>query len=212
MISNKLSYREFETIFVSILSLEPISEVKSKIYKILHYEIPENDDKEKYINSLSTGVKSTYKNFEIEMRKLSNSRNEYTGFRLHLYKETDIVDVFRNPLKRIVQDVQRICEKEIKNGKLIHFNLGRNVKQNEKEWLLYHIETQNSNCVSKQKLSPLSIYTMQNMNSFLMEFLFYPDCYIRHDNKTIIKNNWLDILQTHPSFQEIEMYLQYFKI
>lgn len=79
MIINILSYQELEKIFLPILKLESIDIIKDNIYKVLHFAKATPTDKKQFrICAETTGINSTYKKFEIEIRRLEDKESDYS--------------------------------------------------------------------------------------------------------------------------------------
>ncbi len=124
MISNKLTFSELEKILKPIIKLDNIETIKEGIFKILHFTNPIQTKKKRYlINANNTGVNSTYKGYEIEIR-LFEKKNDCFGIVLHLSKRKTITDDFQNPQKQIINDLKRLCESEITEAKFVSFDPG----------------------------------------------------------------------------------------
>ncbi|HSC52132.1 MAG TPA: hypothetical protein VLC98_00815 [Phnomibacter sp.] len=202
MINNILSYTELEKIFLPILKLESIEVIKENIYNVLHFSKGSpNDTKQYRICAETTGVNSIYKNFEIEIRRLEDKKNGYSGVIIQFRKKKLFKDFFSDPTKQIIIDLKSLCVKEIHEAWFNRIVLGRIIKENEKYQFLYQIGTLNPDWEKQNKLSPLTIFTHESKDSYLIEFLFTPLCYERTSDKTVLKNNWLELFTLYtPSW------------
>lgn len=202
MINNILSYKELEKIFLPILKLENIEIIKENIYKVLHFTKALPNDKRQFrICAETTGINSTYKNFEIEVRRLEDKDNDYSGVIIQFRKKKSLKDLFFNPTKQILKELQKLCNKEIHEAWFNNFDPGGIVKENVKEQFLYQLGTLNPDWKEQNKLSPLSIYKREDDHFYLVEFLFTPLCYERISDKTILKRDWHELFSLHtPSW------------
>ena len=188
MINNKLTSQEFEKVLTPIFRLDDIDLIKSTINKVLHFNDPPPLNNRKYIISAdSTGVNSTFKAFEIQIRSLEGN------VIIHFKKNKTFINYFNDPMGQIVRRIKQLCLQEIHEGWFSNFNLGNNSLQYVHEEISYQLGTQNPKWKEQNKLSPLTIYTKQDSNSYVVELLFTPICYERIINKTVLKENWLDI-------------------
>lgn len=191
MINNRLTYKELEKILLPILRLEEIEEIKGSIYKVLHFTRALPSEKAQYrICSDTTGINSTYKKFELEVRRLNDSKNAYIGVIIQFRKKKSFIDSFVNPIHQIVNDLKRICEKEISDSNFKEFDPGGRVNNESIEKFLIQSGTLYDNWKEENKLSPLTIFTQENSNIFLVEFSFEPLCYVRNSSKTTLRNDW----------------------
>lgn len=202
MINNRLTTTELERIFTPILRLDSIEIIKENIYKVLHFTKSKPSDKEQYIiNSTLTGISSTYRGFEIEIRRLNDFKHGYLGVIIQFRKRKKIMDYFINQKSKIVNDIKKLCGKEINDAWFKEFDPWGIVQKDGKEEFLYQLGTLNPDWKEQNKLSPLAIYTKADTNSDLIEFLFTPECYHRKSDKTVLKDNWLEIFSLYtPSW------------
>lgn len=191
-----------EKIFLPILRLDNIEIIKENIYKTLHFIKVQPSDKIQYrIYSETTGVNSTFKGFEIEILRLDDAKNDYTGVIIQFRKKRSIIDFFSNPNKQIVNHLKKLCDREIHEACFKKFDPGSIVKEHVNEQFLYHLGTLNPQWKEQNKLSPLIIYTKEDLNSYLVEFSFTPLCYGRKSGKTILKDDWLELFSIYtPSW------------
>ena len=202
MINNKLTEDEFKKILLPIIRLDQIEKIKEAIYKVLHFTKALPTDKQQYrICPETTGINSTYKGFAIEIRGLNDIENYYIGVIIQFRKQKSFLDLFYSPKKRLVRDIQKLCDKEIYQARFKYFDSGGFVKDNITEEFFYQLGALNQNWKEQNKLSPLSIYTKEDFSSYLVEFLFTPNCYERKSDKTILRDNWDEIFSLYtPSW------------
>lgn len=202
MITNNLTEDEFKGIMLPIIKLENIQTVKEVIYRILNFtKAPPTDKKQYRICHETTGINSLYKGFEIDVRKLNDIENDYNGVIIRFRKRKILIDHFLNPQKKIVNSLANLCEKEINQARFKKFKPGGIIKDNVKEVFFYQIGTLNDKWKRENKLSPLTIFTRDDSNFLLVEFLFTPMCYERKSNKTNLKDNWNEIFRLNtPSW------------
>lgn len=202
MINNELTYIELEKIIKPIIKLEHIEIIKESIYKVLYFKKAEPNDKNQYrITSETTGINSTYKGFEIEIRRLNDIENGYTGVIIQFRKTKSFIDFFKNSRKSIVNDLKKLCASEIDEAEFSDFVVRFVPSVNRKYEYFYQSGTKNPDWEKQNKLSPLTIFTKEDYKSFLIEFLFTPECYERKTNKTILRGDWLEIFKNYtPSW------------
>ncbi|CAN5592156.1 hypothetical protein BH10BAC3_BH10BAC3_31220 [soil metagenome] len=202
MINNILTYKELEKIFLPILRLERIEIIKENIYDALHFSKLLPSDKSQFrICAETTGINSTYKGFEIEIKRLEDKKNDYSGVIIQFRKKKSFKDFLSDPIKLVIMDIQKLCDKEIHEAWFTNFDPGGIVTENAKDQFLYQLGSFNPDWKKQNKLSPLSIYTREDQKLYLVEFLFTPLCYERISSKTILKNDWLDLFSLYtPSW------------
>ena len=201
MINNILNKIEFEKFILPIIKLDHIDKIKETIYKVFHFRKALPTDKLQYRICLeTTGINSTYHDFEIEIRRLDDPENLYFGVIIQFRKVKSFIDIFRNPQKKIVNDLMKICNKEIQHASFEKFDPGGSVKDYVTEEFFYQSGAFNPNWKKQVKSSPLSLYTKEDSNSYIVEFLFTPNCYERVSKKTILRDNWLEIFSSYPSY------------
>jgi hypothetical protein len=209
MIINTLTEREFERIITPILKLEDIEVVKRTIYEVFHIFKYDPTDKKLYgISADSVGVYSSYIGFEIVIRRLNDPKNGYRGVNIEFRKKRRFIDSFINPNNKMVRELKRMCGQEITQasfqdpageGLFRRFDPGPpptySKYTNEEFW--YQFGTLNPNWKNDDILSPLTIFTGENGNEFLTNLVFAPECYQREANKTVLKEDWVKILEDH---------------
>lgn len=205
MIYNKLNFIEFEKIFEPITQLQSVVSIKKQIYNILRFtKVPPSEFQQYIINGKFSGVKSMYEGYEVEIKRLHDSGdsmgNSYSGTIIKLSKKKGFVDYFRNPNTGILNDLENIFKKEFKDLTLIEFNPGGYKPVGVKEHWFYQKELLNSNWKQDNCLSPLQIYLREEAGSYLIEVVFLPLCYERLNNKTVKKDNWIEIFNQWKSF------------
>lgn len=202
MIKNELTYKEIEKIIRPILKLENILTIKESIYKVLHFTRANPSDKEQYIISSNfTGISSTYRGFEIEVRNLNDRDNDYIDVLLRLVRKKTFKDHFFSSKNKIVKEIKNFCETEISECWFSNFDPGGIIKDDTKEEFLYQLGAKNPEWKKQNKISPLTIFIQEKSDQILIEFLFSPDCYERIENKTSLKENWLEIFTKYcPSW------------
>jgi DNA-directed RNA polymerase specialized sigma54-like protein len=201
MIENRLTNIELEKIIQPILKLDAIEIIKKNIYNTLHFTRGKPAEKDQYIiNANFTGINSTYKGFEIEILRLNDSKNGFADSIIKFRKRKTFIDYFINPKNRIVNALKVMCGKEIEKALFGKFDPRGIVKENVKEEFLYQLGTLNPDWKEQNKLSPLTMYTREDLNSYLIEFLFTPECYERKADKTTLKDDWLEIFRSTPAW------------
>lgn len=202
MIKNELTYQELEKIVRPILRLEDIVTIKESIYRVLHFTKAKPTDKEQYLlSSKFTGITSTYRGFEIEIRNLNDRDNDYIDVILRFTKKKTLKDFFINSQGKILKDLKKLCESEIFECWFSDFDPGGIVQADAKEDFFYQLGTKNPDWKEQNKISPLTIFSQDKSGKLLIEFLFSPDCYERQNNKTVLKENWLKIFTLYcPSW------------
>ena len=196
MINNKLTKLEFEKMIRPILQLERIEVIKENIYSVLHFTKCDPTDKRQFRICLeTTGINSTYKGFQIEIRRLDDVANDYIDVILQFRKRKTIFDFFNNPTKYLVKDLKRICDLDIYEAWFHGFDPGNPVKEYVIDQFLYQLGTLNPDWKEQNKLSPLCVYTKEDFKSYLVELSFSPQCYERKEGKTKLRSNWLEIFQ-----------------
>lgn len=196
MVNNQLTYNELEKIIKPIIRLENIEIIKEFIYKVLYFKKAQASDKSQYrISSETTSVNSTYKGFEIEIKRLNDVANGYTGVIIQFRKTKLFIDQFRNPTRSIVRDLKKLCSSEIYEAYFSDHVVRFVSTVNRKHEFIYQSGTKNPDWERQSKLSPLTIFTKEDFKSFLVEFLFTPECYQRKSNKTILREDWLEIFK-----------------
>ena len=196
MIINTLTNQEFEKLIKPILKLEDIVSVKSNIYEILHFTKHSASDKRQYIiSSENTGIRTIYMGFNLDIKRLSDPENDYTGVILQFKRERQLIDYLINPLKKLVEDLKIKCNEELFEALFKSFDPGGLPPQGTEEIFQYQLGTLNPNWREDKKLSPLTIFTRVNEKSFFLELIFCPECYERKSNKTTLKEDWLEIFR-----------------
>ncbi len=106
MINNKLTQQEFESILRSVIRLESIESIFNNIYRVFH--LP---NKKPYTTKTdNTGVLSTYKNFEIEIRNfiyVDWDSSEHSRIIFEFKKAKSILDDFINPTYKILNEIKK---------------------------------------------------------------------------------------------------------
>jgi len=200
MINNTLTYKELENIIKPIIKLEHIEIIKESIYKTLYFKKAEPSDKRQYIiNSEITGINSTYKGFGIVILRLDDIENDYSGVVIQFRKTKSFIDEFKNPTKPIVNALKKLCASEIVEAKFNDMVTRFVPAVNRKLEFFYQSGTKNPDWEKQNKLSPLTIFTKQDYKSFLVEFLFAPECYERKVDKTTLRGDWLEIFRNYTS-------------
>jgi hypothetical protein len=224
MIINKLIEQEFETIITPILKLEECEVLRRKTYEVLHIWHQSPTDKRQYFTrGECSGIYSTYNGFEIDIRQLSDPKNSYYGTTIQFKRSLGLMGGLFNANKKMVAHLKRICEKEItqtlfesggnypvsypdlSSSMFRKLYLGPRSPNSPKEELLYLSGSLNPKWNKPSSLppllnfvSPLFIFTQESDKGFTTEFWFVPECYERKDKKTILKEDWLEILQRFP--------------
>jgi hypothetical protein len=227
MIINKLTENEFERIITPILKLEECEVVRRKVYEVLHiWKHSPTDKGQFFTRGECSGVRSTYNGFEIDIRTLNDPKNDYNGTIIQFKKTWGLMDGLSNPNGRLVAKIKKLCERELVQTLYersepglgiqvsypdISFSMFRRLylgppKQNSpKEELWYQNGTLNPKWNKPSKLpplvnivSPLSIFTQEGDKGFVTEFWFFPECYERQGDKTVLKEDWLAILGQFP--------------
>lgn len=198
MIANKLTLEELHKIFNPILRLENIEVVKKAIYDVMHISKYSVTDKQQYrINSFNDGVYTTYDSYEIEIKRLSDPKNSYTGVIVQFKRKKKFFDFLGNPNKKLFNELQKLCDKEISEAWLTKFDPGGIEPENVKEKFWYQLGSLNDEWRTDSKVSPLFIFTREKATEYFIEFLFNPECYERKSDKTLLRDNWLDIFHNY---------------
>ncbi len=202
MIKNELTYKELEKIFRPILQLENIVKIKESIYKVLHFTRAKPSDKQQYmISSEFTGVISSYHGFEVQVRKLHARENDYIDALISFTKQKRFTDHFFSSKNKIVDEIKKICESEILDCWFTPFEPGGFSKDDSKLEFFHQMGTKNPKWEEQNKVSPLTIFTKETPKDIVIEFLFSPDCYERKEDKTKLKEDWLEIFNLYvPSW------------
>ena len=101
----------------------------------------------------------------------------------------------------MVKEIKNICETEIFECWFSNFDPEGISKDDKKEEFLYQLGTKNPEWEKQNKISPLTIFIQEKIDQIIIEFLFSPDCYERIENKTVLKENWLEIFTKYcPSW------------
>ncbi|MDN3657204.1 hypothetical protein QWZ08_16260 [Ferruginibacter paludis] len=191
MLNNQLTYEELDKIIKPIITLENIDIIKERVYSILKFTPSSpSANKQYFVNRDTTGVNSTYKQFEIEIRKLSDPKNDFNGVIIQFKKQKRILDDFINPTNRLLKDLRKILDNEFTDLSLSNFDPGGKVIDGIKESYHYHLNALNPNWQIDNKLSPLVIYTREDYQTLLIEFTFSPECYERTLYGTSLKVYW----------------------
>ena len=196
MIINKLTFSEIEKIITPILVLEEIEVVKKNIYEVFHLtNFNLNDKKQYFIKSNNDSIHSTYKGYEIEIRSLNDPNNGFYRAIIQFKIKPKFFDFFFNPNRRIINDLKRICKKEMTEISFGICDPGTSTESTKEE--LYCGSGFNPDWNEDFKLSPLQIFTRETGREYLIEFIFTSECYERESNKTVLKDNWLDIFKNY---------------
>lgn len=199
MITNKLSTEEFNDILRPILRLSTIEVIKFNVYKILHFQKAKQIETDQYIlNTKSTGVSSTYKGFELEIRRLPDQKNGYSGLIFQMRKRKRISDLLFNPAKKIASEIKTICSEEISKSWLTEFDPGGKAPYNVRETFFYQLGAKYPNWKEESKISPLALYVREDDKGYTIEFLFHPECYERVSDKTSLRIDWIEIFSKSP--------------
>lgn len=194
MIANKLTIEELHKIFNPILRLENIELVKKAIYDVFHIVKYNPNDKQQYrISSMNDGIYTTYNEYEIEIKGLSDPKNYYTGVIIQFKRKKKFLDFLSNPNKKLFTQLQKLCDEEISEAWLTKFEPGGMEPENVKEEFWYQLGGFNHEWRTDSKVSPLFIFTRESSNEYFIEFLLNPECYERKSDKTTLRDNWLDI-------------------
>lgn len=202
MIKNELTYKELEIIFRPILQLENIVKIKENIYKVLHFTRAKPSDKQQYVISSEFGsVISSYRGFEIQVRKLHARENDYIDVLIRFTRKKVFTDHFFSSKNKIVDEIKKICESEISDCWFTPFEPGGFPKDDSKLEFYHQMGAKNPNWEEQNKVSPLTFFTKETPKDIIFEFLFSPDCYERKDDKTKLKEDWLKIFSLYvPSW------------
>lgn len=202
MIKNELTYKELEKIFRPILQLENIVRIKENIYNVLHFTKAEPTDKQQYVISSEFGsIISSYRGFEVQVRKLHARENGYVDVLIRFTRKKVFTDYFFNSKNKIVDELKKMCESEILDFWFTAFDPGGFPKDNTKLEFFHQVGTKNPKWEEENKVSPLTIFTKETPKDILLEFLFSPDCYQRKEGKTKLKEDWLKIFSLYvPSW------------
>ena len=202
MIKNELTYKELENVFRPILQLENIVKIKESIYKVFHFTRAKPSDKKQYVlSSRFTGVISSYHGFEVEVRSLHDRENDYVDVLVKFTKLKKFTDHFFSPKIKIVKEIKKICKIEILNCSFTPFAPGEFPNDDVKSEFFHQLGTKNPKWEEQNKISPLTIFAKETPKDIIIEFLFSPDCYERKDDKTKLKDDWLEIFNLYvPSW------------
>lgn len=195
MIKNTLTNIEFEKFFLAILQLKNVIIIKEIAYKTFHFKDCAPTDPSQYIISVEkTGVKTYFKGFEVEIKRLDDPIGGYSGVILVFKRQNSFLELFFNTSRQLIRALKSYCYKEILDFRfqeLIPYGFEKNGIKQQFE---YHKAALNPSWKETGKLSPLTIYSKKDSNSTLVEFIFIPFCYKRIADKTVLKENWHDIL------------------
>lgn len=194
MIANKLTVEELNKIFKPILRLENIELVKKSIYDVFHIVKYNPNDKQQYrISSMNDGINTTYNDYQIEIKGLSDPKNDYTGVIIQFKRKKKLLDFLSNPNKKLFNQLLKFCDDEIYGAWLTKFEPRGIGQENVKQEFWYQSGSFNHEWKIDSKISPLFIFTEESSNEYFIEYLFAPECYERKSEKTTLKENWLDI-------------------
>jgi hypothetical protein len=165
----------------------------------MHFPGGSASDKTQYfIGPEYTGVRSSYKNHEIEIRKLPDAENGYTGLIMQFRKRLTFFDSFISPDKHLIYSLTQHFKSEFVDFSFVELNPGGVAPADIKDKFLYQSGALNINWKEDDKISPLTLYTKQGNGKSLVELLFHPECYERKLKKTALKNNWPEIFNRAP--------------
>ena len=207
MIKNELSYKELENIISSILQLKEPAAIKNIIYKTFHFNEANPEDKQQYrLSSQTVNIETCYKGFEVITNAITDKKNGYSQSTFIEFNRIEKpIDYIVNPMNKVVNDLMKMCIKEMDYCEFVDFNNfalkhdwkydGQILKWKHPKYAL------NPKWSTQTKLSPLTIFTQKGKGKYLIEFSFTPDCYKRVNDKTALKNDWLEEFQVHtPSW------------
>ena len=198
MIANKLTYGEIETIIKPMIKLESFETIFDIVNKVFH--IP-TEEKSEYI-----GVTSTYAGFKLKIWKfnyLDYDDKLHPRIILQFKKEKSFIDYFINPMNKILKELSNICASEIHEIRLNKWRMNGLSNDNLILNLIYQKDTFNpiiSDYERQHKFSPLTITAGEEVNKYIIEFFFTPECYERKLNKTILRENWSEIFKKSAPF------------
>ena len=210
MIVNKLTEQEFERLMTPVLRLEECEVIKRKVYEVLQvWQYSPTDKRQYFTRGECSGVCSTYRGFEIDVRGFNDPKNHYTGTIIQLKKNRGVMDALLNPNRQLVAKLKELCERELLqtlDTMFMRLNLGPQKDNSSKEELLYLSGVLNPKWNEPTSgflplvnpVSPLSIFTQESHTGFITEFWFFPECFERQGNKTRLKQDCLEILEQFP--------------
>lgn len=192
MINNTLNQKELENIFFPILRLDTIEEIKESIYKVFHFDkyLP-TEQRQFILSSKTTNIKTVYKGYEIEIRGLGDSKNDYHEVSIQFRKKWTFIDLFLTPTKRIKKTINKICEKEIHDFFLREETEAGITPKDGGICKIFHQSDALNPDYKNSLLSPLTLLYKNDFKSILIEFNFMPHCYFRRLEKTYLKKDWL---------------------
>jgi hypothetical protein len=225
MIANELTYQELEIVIKQIIMLEKLDTIYSNVAKLFH--IPDcNNWNEYHWNIYNAneykGIKTTYKGFELQLNSHSyfGKENESPRTFLDFQKkkssfEKSIIGIFLNHKKKIVNDIIKICIAEIEEIKFDKTNIYSPHKPyslggDSTIEAFYQkdtgIDKWNDNWMNEgtNKISPITIITIENDDFIRIQFHFTPACYERK-YKTILKKEWREIFKSSRPFWMINI-------
>ena len=158
MIVNKLTYNELGNLIKPILKLENKEIIFNTISKTFH--ISSYDKLDLNNEAEDTGIKTMYKGFDLRVKnfKWTNSdKSEHPRIIIEFTKRKLFIDDFINPTKKILNDLNKICNGEIEKMKLLNFSIYGIGRDDSRIDCLYQEGTYNPNWEKQHKLSPLTI-------------------------------------------------------
>jgi len=197
VIVNKLTPQEFESILKSVVRLENTESIFNNIYKLFHLPI----DKKPYTTKTdNTGILTTYKNFEIEIRNfiyVDWDSSEHSRIIFEFKKRKSLLDDFINPTHKIVTDLKKLCTAEIYNAQFDILPTGG--FGNESLKVFYQNGTYNPDWEKQHRISPLIIVKTINREKgkdfYIIEFSLNAECYQRKIDKTFLREDWKEIFR-----------------
>lgn len=197
MIINKLTPEEFESILKSVIRLENIKTVFNNIYKIFHLPV---DKKPHTTKTDDKTIVTIYKNFEIEIWNFIYTdwdSSEHSRIIFQFKKAKSLIDDFINPTHNIVNNLKKLCAIEIYDVQFDILPTGGFGSDDLK--VFYQKNTFNPDWEKQHKISPLiiskSTIREKGKDFYIIEFSITCECYQRQKDRTILKENWVDIFQ-----------------
>lgn len=188
MIESNLNSNELRQLILPMLNLEDLSTVFKKLAPILN---PWAKDVEELI--CQNRIHVVYKKFTINITLLKELSGNGCSFIFQSRRPKKWRDRFYNPSKRMVKELQEICEEAVSRlaFKRYTYQWQENTYKPSTTLEYYHIwRAFNPDWKEALEISPLFIGTDENEDFYFVSLHFNAECYEYLDGKTSLKENW----------------------
>lgn len=198
-------------IFASIFQLKEPGFIKEQISSCLKFRHTDTDNTKQFlISSKTAGVRSLYYGHEITVKMVSDrGAGRPEGWPATVIRFVKIKPWYSFLQKHPVDpfySIKHQIDIHFLNPELediLRYQLPLNAKNEE---LFVHKAAKNPSWREPKSLSelpkvpinlepsPLSIYIREMESSLTLDFRFFPECYRRDNQQTVLNNNWKEIL------------------